>query len=87
MLFDYKAVRTFIEEAAAHYDKSAPALVSWLDDTYIALAENPRAVSVWEIMQLQKLRTDGVWEHPNYAQNRWYKVRAELGQDRGVISY
>lgn len=86
--FDYKAVRTFIEDAASHYDKTAPALVEWLDETYINLAQKLQDVSVYELMQLQRLRyPDGTWEHPNYAQNRWYKLRASQGKDTGVISY
>ena len=86
-LFDYKATRQFIEEAAEQYSNSAPALVDWLDELYMALADAPLTVSVFEIMQLMQLKMDGEWEHPNYAQNRWYKVRAELGKDRGVLSF
>ena len=86
--FNYQEARTLIEEAAAYYAKTAPQLVEWLDETYINLAENPAAVSVYELMQLQRLRQeDGTWEHPNYAQNRWYKLRATQGKPNGVLSY
>jgi hypothetical protein len=86
-LIDWHQVRRFIEDAAAHYDKTAPQLVEWLDDVYIALAEKPLDVTVFELLQLQQLRLDGVWEQPNYAQNRWYKVRALKGQPNGVLSF
>ncbi len=86
-LFNCHETRKFIERAAEHYATSAPALVDWLDEVYIALNEKPASVSVWEIMQLDQLMVDGTWEHPNYAQNRWYKVRAALGKERGVLSY
>ncbi len=86
-MFDYHATRRFIEDAATHYDKSAPALVGWLDELYIALAEAPATVTVFELMQLQQLKMDGEWEHPNYAQNRWYKVRGLLNKENGVLSF
>lgn len=85
--FDYHAVRAFIEDAATHYAKLSPALADWLDEIYIALNEAPLTVSVFELMQLQQLRMDGEWEQHNYAQNRFYKVRALLGKDRGVLSF
>lgn len=87
MFFDYSSARRFIEEAATHYAKSAPALVDWLDELYMALESNPRDVTVFELLQLQQLRMDGEWEHPNYAQNRWYKVREVFGRERGVVSF
>lgn len=89
MFFDFHAAQKFIEDASLHYVKSAPALVDWLEDTYIALSESPASVSVYELLQLQQLRdvTSGEWEHPNYAQNRWYKLRVSQGKDAGVISY
>lgn len=87
LVFNYWATRRFIEDAAAHYDKTAPQLVEWLDEVYRDLEANPRNVTVFELLQLQQLRLDGDWEHPNYAQNRWYKVREAFGRDRGVISF
>ena len=87
MPFDYQSVRAFLEEACAHYEHSAPALRNWLDELYMALANAPLSVSVLELLQLNQLRMDGEWEHPNYAQNRWYKVRAMKGQDGGVCSF
>lgn len=85
--FDYHALRSFLEAACAHYERSAPALSTWLDELYIALNEAPATVTVFELFQLQQLRMNEEWEHPNYAQNRWYKVRELRGQDRGVLSY
>ena len=85
--FDYHATRSFIEDAATHYSKSAPALVDWLDEIYISLAEAPATVTAFELLQLAQLKMDGEWEHPNYAQNRFYKVRSALGKDAGVLSF
>lgn len=89
--FNFHALRSFIEDAATHYSKSAPALCDWLDEIYIALAEKPESVSVYEIMQVERLRVvDGDfvgWEQPNYAQNRFYKLRVSQGKDAGVLSY
>ena len=85
--FDYTATRSFIEEAAAYYCVSAPALCDWLDELYVALNEAPMTVTVFELLQLAQLRMDGQWEHPNYAQNRWYKVRDLKGLPNGVLSF
>lgn len=86
-MFNFHETRRFIEAACNHYSKSAPALCDWLDELYIALSEAPLTVTVFELQQLNQLKMDGEWEHPNYAQNRWYKVRELKGQDRGVISF
>jgi hypothetical protein len=85
--FNYHELRSYIEDAVANYEKSAPQLAEWLDELYIALEQNPISVSVFELLQLAQLKMDGIWEQANYAQNRWYKVRALKGQDRGVLSY
>jgi hypothetical protein len=85
--YNYSTVRTFVEDACAHYDQTSPQLAAWLDELYIALAQAPATVSVFELMQLQKLYENGQWEHPHYAQNRWYKVRALMNKDRGVIDH
>jgi hypothetical protein len=87
MMFNYQQTRKFIEDACENYAKSAPALTDWLDETYIALADNPETVSVYELLQLQQLQMDGEWEHPNFAQNRWYKLRASQGKDHGILSF
>ena len=85
--WNYHDCRAFIEDAAAHYDQAAPMLVEWLDEVYVALCDAPQTVTVFELLQLQQLMVCGQWEHPNYAQNRWYKVRAALGKPNGVLSF
>ena len=87
MFFNYHEARGFLERACAHYEKSAPALCDWLDELYVALNESPMTVTVFELLQLAQLELNGEWEHPNYAQNRWYKVRALKGQPNGVCSF
>ena len=79
--FDYHAIRAFLEEAGANYEKTAPVVYDWIDTIYIRLAESPLTVSVWELMQVLKLKETSCdqWEHPNYASNRAYKVMRELG--------
>lgn len=89
-MFNYQAARTFIEDAVAHYEQTAPQLSAWLDELYVALSENPIGVTVFELQQLQQINLGvgcGGWEHPHFAQNRWYKVRHQLGKPTGVISF
>ena len=85
--FSFSETLDFLTLAVNHYEKSAPALADWLDELYITLQENPQSVTVFQLLQLQQLVMDGQWEHPNFAQNRWYKVRELMGQDRGVLSF
>lgn len=84
---DFQALRDYLTEAVAHYEKSAPQLSEWLDELYVSANHTPRAVSVYELLQLQQLSLNGEWEQPNFAQNRWYKVRELNGQERGVLSF
>lgn len=74
-------IREFLTEACRHYQKTAPAVESSLDDLYERMSEAPEKVSLMELRQVLMLRTDGQWEQPNYAQNRVYKVRHMLGLD------
>lgn len=79
--------REFLTAACAHYERSAPTVEAWLDDAYIRLNETPLSVSVFEIHQILALRENDIWEHPNYAANRCYKVAPLIGRDRGVLSF
>ena len=84
---DHRALLDYLTEAVAHYEHSAPQLSTWLDEMYVAANHEPRSVSVYDLLQLQQLTMNGEWEHPNFAQNRWYKLRALNGQERGVLSF
>lgn len=79
-LFDIDATRAMLEEAVAHYAKLAPTVSRWADDLYVRL-DRGQPVQVDEILQLQRLRDDFGWLHPNYAANAVYKLQSMLGQD------
>lgn len=82
MLFDYEATRTHLEQAVAHYKKTAPAyFIQYLDGLYVRLYEKPESVSVLEVVTVGRLLEEGEWEHPNYAVNRLYHMMDRLGMD------
>lgn len=84
---DIVQLRKFVQAACLHYEHSAPALSDYLDDLYIRLDETPGAVSVSEVMQVTRLYEE-TWEHPNYAQNRIYKMLDSVGDtSKMLVSY
>jgi hypothetical protein len=70
----------FLEEAAGHYDKTAPTVEQFVDNLYRRMGEKPETVTLFEIMTVEELRQDGVWEQPNYAANRIYHLMERLGR-------
>lgn len=85
--FSIANFREYLELAGNQYSKSSPALADWIDDVYIRLGENLASVSALELAAFSQLWQYGEWEQPNYAQNRIYKVRVQLGMDAGVCSF
>lgn len=78
MLFDYHATRKFLENAVNHYETSAPTVSQYCDDLYIRLEESSK-IDLSEIITIQQLRENNIWEHPNFAANRIYKLKDSLG--------
>jgi len=82
MMFDaLESIRLLITEACRHYQKSAPTVVDYLDDLYIRIDERPTSVRLTELLSVEKLKEEGIWEHPNYAANRVYHLMSDLGMD------
>jgi len=76
-MLDLKTYTRKLEEAVAHYEKSAPAVSDHCNDLYIRINESPKLVSLYELKQIETLWHEG-WEGPNYAANRIYKLRYYL---------
>ena len=87
--WNWYACRTFIEEAIKHYSRAPAWFTDWLDDLYIRLADNCRAITLDEILTLAQLSSDdGSWEAENLAVNRVYKMFDRLGRDTtGILGY
>lgn len=79
-MIDMDEINSFLEEAVAKYEKTAPTVSSYLDDLYIRIADG-KPVLLREIILVSGLQENGAWESPNYAANRVYKIQSELGQD------
>jgi len=71
----------FLEEAAGHYEKTAPTVERYVDDLYRRMGEKPDTVVLTELLTVEGLRDDGIWEQPNYAANRIYRMLDRLGRD------
>jgi SAM-dependent methyltransferase len=73
----------FLTAGCEHYEKTAPTVRDHLDDVYMRLINKGNAVSWYELVRVLQLRDEQSleWEHPNYAANRIYKLRHELGMD------
>lgn len=86
--WDWHACRKFIEKAIEHYCRAPGWFIDWLDDLYIRLAENCRAITLDEILTLAQLASDGSWEAECLAVNRVYKMFNRLGRDTtGIAGY
>ena len=79
--FDAAGFLDFLVDAVGHYEKCAPTVADHLDDLYRRLNEDCSLVTVLEVIRVAGLFEAGEWEHPNYAANRIYKMRAQLGMD------
>lgn len=86
MLVDFKAIDHTLTSVAVHYSKSAPAVSRWADSLCERLQDNPRAVSLGEIMVLDQLTSEG-FVSPAYAQNTIYKLLATTGNAAGVLDF
>ena len=80
--FDHKKFDKFLAEVCEQYEKSAPTVADHADDLYRRLNSGASGnVTLAEICALSQLLEDGIWEHPNYAANRSYKLRDRLNMD------
>lgn len=88
MFWNWKACRTFIEQAVKHYHGAPEWFTNWLEDLYIQLGEQPGPITLDELLSLQMLQMDGVWEAEMLAVNRIYKLFDRLHRDTSrIIGY
>ena len=75
--------RTFLPDAVAHYETTAPTVAAHCDDLYIRLTtkQEPKDYpTVQEVFAVQLLNAAG-WMLPNAAANHIYHLRHRLGMD------
>jgi hypothetical protein len=70
-----------ITAGVAQYETSAPTVSAYLEDLYERFTRRPDDCRLSEVLALLALCEDGVWEQPNYAANRVYKLQSRLGMD------
>ena len=81
MIINWEEIENLVGRVAAQYEKSAPLVAEHMDDLALRLAEKPEHVSLYELTQVEMLRENGIWEQPNFASNRIYKLRAFFSMD------
>lgn len=84
-----KSALRFIEEASRYYKNAPEWFCRYLEyDIYIRLTDEPKTVTLPELLQVQMLFMDGDWVPECVAVNRIYKLFKELGRDTtGIIGY
>ena len=71
---------TELPKIVEHYEKSAPTVSRHVDDLYRRL-NNRGEATVREVTAVADLLVEDVFIQPNYAANKIYKLRHELGMD------
>jgi hypothetical protein len=80
-IIDLETIANYLTEVVVRYETSAPIVSQWADRLYVTLGEDTGKVTVRELQIAQFLFSDGMWEQPNMATNRVYKLMSETGQD------
>lgn len=81
LALDLDALDQYLTAVVEHYERNAPRVSRWANELYVRVNEAPERVTLAELRGALALCEAGVWEHPNYAQNRIYKMLDRLGQD------
>jgi len=79
-LVDLESIGEFLAACCDQYEQSAPTVHTYCDDLYRRLTEGD-SVLVRDLLTVQKLLENGIWEQPNFAANRIYHLQHDLGQD------
>ena len=85
--FDVSAFDWFLSDAADHYERSSPVVVTWLD----AVADSLRhgSVTLSELQKVASLLENDIWLDAHSAGNLAYKQLSERGNlpSNVTISY
>ena len=86
---DVKKMAKFIEQAVAHYQKTAPAwFIDWLDEVYRKLSDGWQSITLDEVITIANLFVDGGWKPEPFAVNNVYKLFDRMKRDTGgIIGY
>lgn len=75
--FDVSDFDWFLNDAAGHYEKSAPTVETWLDQVAERLRDG--SVTLRELGLVQTLLENDTWLDPHGAANLAYKAMSEFG--------
>lgn len=79
-LIEIHRLQHFLNGCCDQHETTAPTVQDYCDDLYQRVSEG-KPVLLTELLTIDNLQENGVWEHPNGAANRIYKLKDRLGQD------
>jgi hypothetical protein len=82
--FDVSAFDWFLNDAAGHYEKTAPTVETWLDQVAGRLRDG--SVTIRELSQVQTLLENDTWMDAHGAANLAYKAMSEFGLLPGNVT-
>jgi len=66
-------------ETVNQYEETAPTIAIWVDDLYVRLGKGD--VGLKELVFLESLRENDIWDQPNHAANKLYHFLHSQGKD------
>ena len=84
LAFDVSAFDWFLSDAASHYERSSPVVVTWLDTIADSLRDG--SVTLAELQRVQSLLENGIWLDPHGAGNLAYKQLSASGALPGNVT-
>ena len=76
--FEVSAFDWYLSDAADHYEKTSPLVVTWLDAVADSLRDG--TVTLAELSKVQSLIENDVWLDPHGAGNLAYKQLSQPGK-------
>ncbi len=74
--FDYTQFSRFCGDAADHYEKCSPLVVTWLDQVLERIAQG--TVTLREVSKVCYLYQESIWLDPHGAGNLAYKTMSDI---------
>lgn len=84
-ILDIDRIKQRLAACVKHYEQSAPAVSTWLDNLYIQIGDDWRRMALWQLRFLDQLYTEGQWMQANVAQNTLYHWLDEMDWSTSAI--
>jgi hypothetical protein len=85
-MLDLNPILDRLTAVCDHYERSSPEVHRWADDLYQRIGRAADTVVLSEILFAGRLLEDGLWMHPNTAQNQLYHLAHRLKRPVGLMA-